>query len=91
MPDEATTRISSYGEYLHEAMRHAQYERLQDGRWFASIPGFQGLWSEGASIEDARNDLSTALDGWLFVLAFVTRMPIPTLPGTTLDLERRAD
>jgi len=54
-------------DYLHAAMRHAEYERLEDGSWYAHIPGLPGLWANEPNIEDTRNDLLAALDDWLFV------------------------
>lgn len=32
-------------EYIDRAMRHAQYERIEDGTFFGEIPGFEGLWA----------------------------------------------
>ncbi len=57
-------------DYLNAAMRHAQYEQLEDGTWYAHIPGLPGLWASAANVEDTRNELLSALDDWLFVNAF---------------------
>ena len=65
-------------EYLHAAMRLANYERLDEsGEWFACIPGFEGLWATGPTIEEAREELWKALDGWLYVSAFISQLPLP--------------
>lgn len=71
--------MSSFLEYLNEAMRRAEYERMESGEWFAKIPGFEGLWASGKTIEDARNDLWSALDGWLYVNVVVARNPLPDI------------
>ena len=77
--------MASYSEYLKEAMRRAEYERLEDGSGFyAHIPGFDGLWASGPTIEDTRNELFDALDGWLYVNAFVSQLPAPKLEGVEL-------
>jgi hypothetical protein len=34
--------VASYEEYLHEAMRRAEHERVDTGGWYARLPGFQG-------------------------------------------------
>lgn len=74
--------MASFLEYLHAAMRLAQYERLDEsGTWFAYIPGFEGLWATGPTIEEAREELWNALDGWLYVNAFVSQLPLPDLGG----------
>ncbi|MGH7949513.1 MAG: type II toxin-antitoxin system HicB family antitoxin [Candidatus Binataceae bacterium] len=74
--------MASFLEYLDEAMRRAQYERMDSGEYFTSIPGFEGLWASGATIEDARRELWTALDGWLYVNALVAHLPLPELAGS---------
>jgi predicted RNase H-like HicB family nuclease len=72
-------------EYMSVAMRHAEYERLDEsGEWYAHIPGFEGLWATGATIEDARNELHAALDGWLYVNAFKGTGKSPELEGLTI-------
>jgi predicted RNase H-like HicB family nuclease len=77
--------MASYLEYLKQAMRRAEYERLEDGSGFyAHIPGFDGLWANGATIEDTRNELFDALDGWLYVNTFVSQLPPPILEGVEL-------
>ena len=82
------TRITSFGAYLHEAMRRAEYERLESGEWYAHIPGLAGLWATGPSVEDARTDLWDALDGWLFVTNIVSQLPPPMLAGVVFDFKR---
>ena len=37
--------------YLDAAMRHAEYKKLEDGTWFGQIPGLQGVWANGATVE----------------------------------------
>jgi len=71
----------SYTKYVKEAMRRAEYERMEDGSCFASIPGFVGLWGSGRNVEDARDDLFTALEGWLLVNAYVSQLSPPVLDG----------
>jgi predicted RNase H-like HicB family nuclease len=64
-------------EYMTEAMRRAQYEKLEDGTVYAHVPELTGLWAAGANFEEARNELSSALDGWLHVHGFHTGFPPP--------------
>jgi predicted RNase H-like HicB family nuclease len=66
---------------MKEALRRAQYEALDDGTVYAHIPGFEGLWATGATIEDARKDLHEALKGWMTVNAFISRLPVPDIEG----------
>ncbi len=64
-------------------MRRASYERIEGGLWFASIPGFSGLWARGSTVEEARKDLVEALDGWIEVCA-KKGCPLPDIEGVSL-------
>jgi len=49
--------MATYREYLQVAMRRAKFEQMDSGEWFASIPGFDGLWVTGSTGEEARKEL----------------------------------
>jgi predicted RNase H-like HicB family nuclease len=52
-------------KYIGQAMRHAHYELMENGRFFGSIPPCQGCWGEGATLEECREDLQSALEDWV--------------------------
>ena len=52
-------------EYGKKAIERAEYKKLVDGSWFTEIPGFQGVWANGDSVEQCRNELVTVLEEWL--------------------------
>ena len=54
-------------EYMDKAMQHAQYERLEDGTCFATIPGFEGLWAAAQSEQECRKELREVLEGWILL------------------------
>ena len=54
-------------EYIRAAMREAHYELMENGRYFGSIPSCRGAWGEGATLEEAREDLRAALESWIAV------------------------
>jgi predicted RNase H-like HicB family nuclease len=58
-------------------MRHADYEQLKAGGWYAHIPGLPGLWANGKTVEDTRNDLLSALEDWLYINAYVAQLKLP--------------
>ncbi len=69
-------------EYMRAAMRHAVIEPMEgEGEWFAYIPQLPGLWATGRSVEDAKQDLFEALDGWLHVNTFVGKNEPPRIDG----------
>ena len=81
--------MSTVLEYLKAAMRKAEYEKLDDGTFYAHIPGFEGLWANGPTVEDARDDLYEALDGWLYVNLFVSKTSLPEVGDLKLESPRR--
>jgi len=64
---------------MREAMRRAVYEPVKDGTIYAHIPGFEGLWVNAQTVEDARTELWEVLDSWLYVRAFVSQLPPPSV------------
>ena len=54
-------------EYFEAAMRHAHYEIMEDGDFWGEIPTFDGLWGSGPTLEACREELRSALEGWVLV------------------------
>ena len=54
-------------EYIRAAMRHAHYEIMEDGRFYGEIPQCPGAWGEGATLEEAREELRETLESWIIV------------------------
>jgi predicted RNase H-like HicB family nuclease len=84
--------MATYHQFIESAMEHAQYEKMESGEWFASIPGLAGLWASGPNVEVARKDLLDALHGWIEV-TIKTGSRVPAVGGISLydDLQRVAD
>jgi predicted RNase H-like HicB family nuclease len=72
-------------EYCHKAIGKAEYRKLEDGTWFAEIPGFKGVWANGESVEECRKELIDVLEEWL-VLKLRDKDPIPTVDGLTIEI-----
>lgn len=84
--------MATYPEYIRAAMRRAQYEPLEEGGWFASIPGFDGLWATGPSIEEAREQLLETLYEWLPVHAGIGNNRLPDIDGVSIyELPKRVE
>lgn len=54
-------------EYLNASLQSAQYKMLEDKTWFAEIPGLDGVWANGESVEDCRHELLEVLEEWLIL------------------------
>ncbi len=65
-------------EYIQRAMERAAYELMEDGRYFATIPGLKGLWADGDTVELCRRNLIETLEDWIFV-SLKEGLPIPAL------------
>ncbi len=63
-------------KYIQAAMHRAKYEILEgDEGFFGEIPGFDGVWSNAATLEECREELAEVLEEWiLFHLAANTQL-----------------
>ena len=75
-------------EYIQKAMRSARLEKMEDGRYFGSIPGLKGLWADGDTKKDCRDELRLSLEEWL-VIALRNDEELPELSGTSLNFGGR--
>ena len=73
-------------DYIAKAVEKATYEKMENGRYFATVPGFKGLWAEGKTIEIARRELIETLEDWILI-SFRRGYPVPILAGVT-DLNK---
>ncbi len=72
--------------YIQAAMRHAQYEILEDGSYYGEIPGFPGVYANAADLESCREELQEVLEGWI-VLGLRLGHSLPAVDGIQLDVE----
>jgi predicted RNase H-like HicB family nuclease len=55
-------------EYIDTALRLAHYEIIDDEEpFFGEVPGLQGVWATGRTLEECRRNLAEVIDGWLLV------------------------
>ena len=54
-------------EYIQAAVRHAEFERMEDGRFLGTIALCPGLWADGDTVEAARENLREVLEDWIIV------------------------
>jgi len=76
--------MATYLEYMAAALKRANFERMEDGRCFASIPGFDGLWAVGQTEAEATKELHDALDGWIDVHVKIGHERPPVVDGVDL-------
>lgn len=72
-------------EYLNAAMQGATFKELPDNEGvFASIPGFQGVYANANTVEEAREELIDVLEEWVDV-GMQFGDPIPEIDGIALN------
>ncbi len=75
--------------YIRASMRKARYEALDDGSFFGTIEGFQGLWANENTLEACREELRSVFEDWL-LLALREGDDLPTMDGISLNLAQTA-
>jgi len=73
-------------EYTRKALEKAEYKNLDDGTWFAEIPGFEGVWANGNTVEESRTELLEVLEEWL-ILKLRDNDFIPAVEGVDLNMK----
>ena len=79
-----------FNEYMAKAMRLAEYELIEDDTYFGSIPGFPGVWGNGKTLEECREDLYGSLEGWLLLGLWMNDTSIPKLGRINLVPRKKA-
>jgi predicted RNase H-like HicB family nuclease len=74
-------------EYISKAIERTTYKKLDDGSWFAEIPGFDGVWAYASTIEICRKELIEVLEEWL-LLKVRDRDEIPAVDGIHLRITK---
>lgn len=56
-------------EYIQEAFRRAKYEIIDDDDepFYGEVPGLKGVWAQGKTLEECRENLADVIDGWILV------------------------
>jgi len=67
-------------EYIERALKKAEYKKLEDGTWFGEIPNLNGVWANGNSIEECRDELIEVTEEWL-LLKIKDNESIPIIDG----------
>jgi predicted RNase H-like HicB family nuclease len=77
-------------DYLTAAMERAHYELIEDDEpFYGSVPGIEGLWATGATLEDCRRNLASALEDWL-LFSIHRGSTLPEIGGIRIEIPRPA-
>lgn len=80
--DKGGMKIKTFSliRYLEQALRQAEYASDEDGLVVASVVGAAGFYSQGTSVEEARENLRDVIEGNV-LLALQLGLPIPEIEG----------
>jgi predicted RNase H-like HicB family nuclease len=70
--------------YIQAAMRQAEFEEIEGGRWFGTIPSCAGLWADGDSREKCREQLESVLEDWILIKVRKGDM-MPVIDGVDIN------
>ena len=54
-------------EYIQAAMQHAEFELMDDGRYFGTVAPCHGVWADGDTIDETREVLREVLEDWILI------------------------
>jgi len=74
-------------EYLNKSLEGADYKKLEDGTWFAEIPGFAGVWANARTLEECRRELVEVLEEWI-LLKLQDHEQVPVVDGIDLSMRK---
>lgn len=69
--------------HLRAGMRGAKYELLEEGGYYGSIPGFEGVWADAISLRECADELEEVLEEWL-LFRLSRQLPVPIAAGIDL-------
>ncbi len=66
-------------EFIQLALDKAKYEIIEDEEsYYGEVPGLDGVWATGKTLEECRRNLAETIDGWIIV-RLRKGLPIPQI------------
>jgi len=78
-------------EYIEAALARAKYEIIEDEQlYYGEVPGLDGVWATGKTLEECRKNLAEVIDGWI-VVRLRKGLPIPPIGKYKIEEPRRLE
>jgi len=71
-------------EYIQKAMASAVVEKVGEGEYVVSVPGFSGALGYGKTRKEAKDELRSVFEEWL-IAALRADDELPELDGVSLN------
>ncbi len=76
-------------DYLRAGMERAHYEMIEDeDPFYGEIPGVEGVWATGKTLEECRDRLAAALEDWV-LFSIAQGHELPVLGAVRLSVPQR--
>lgn len=73
-------------QYIQHAMENAHYELIEDEEpYYGEIPGLDGVWATGKTLEACRRHLGEAVEDWV-LFSIANGYAVPPLQGITIRM-----
>ena len=73
-------------EYINTALSRAHYEIIEDEEpYYGEVPGLDGVWATGHTLEACRENLAAAVEDWL-LFSIARGLSVPALGNATIRL-----
>jgi predicted RNase H-like HicB family nuclease len=80
------TARAMLSKYLAAAMHRAMYDLLaDDSQFYAEIPGLDGVYATGTTLEECRDQLAEVLEEWV-VLGISMHHRLPPIDGIEITV-----
>jgi len=73
-------------DYVDRAMKHATYDKLEDGTFVGRDPLCKGVIAFGVTLSECEDELRSILEDWIFT-GLKLGHPLPVIAG--IDLNRK--
>lgn len=73
-------------QYVDEALRRAQYDKLEDGMFSAEVPELPGVLATGDTLETCREELAEVVEEWVLVRV-AQGLDVPPLGGIAVKVK----
>lgn len=72
-------------EYIEAALSKARYDMINDKEpFYAEVPGLEGVYATGKTLEECRKNLAEVIDDWI-VVRLRKGLPVPPIDGHKIE------
>ena len=73
-------------QYIQQAMENSRYELIEDEEpYYGEIPGLDGVWATGKTLEECRRHLREAVEDWV-LFSIANGFSVPPLQGIVIRM-----